>query len=191
MAEKKEKREISVILKSEDRDWHKTEEILPEKNHPVVVRLYNKDIIYGQDENEIYYAEDVKIGYIDDNGEWKISPPFPKYDFSPLSRNDHLLNNTVISHWAKCENGEIEGWKTRFNPIGNCTQLSIRIDKEHEADLYRACLLAANYVARSTKDFGSLNPHQGTRRMYEIFIDIQSCIDNNADIEDGMLKYHE
>ena len=98
----KMKKEVSNVLMNK-RDWHDINKERVPENTPVMVRLYNKSYIYVETENEIYYAEDIKMAkyiknYNSDGGQWAIMGPCPKYDASPLSDQQYNYNSLVISY---------------------------------------------------------------------------------------------
>lgn len=187
---REEKNEISMILQ-ESRKWYDANDVKPEAGECVVIRFENRDKIYGEDENNIMYAEDEKVAqYIRDvddpkKGRWSICPPYPKYDYSPLSQMDQILDGTVVTHWAKLEEGELEGWKTRFDPIGTYTGLEINVAPEDEEVVYHALIIGANALARlyNMKSDDESNP---ARPLYAVLNDMQACIDTNMRIMNGV-----
>lgn len=188
------KTEVSMILQQQ-RDWHDASKELPDANEPVVFRFVNKGKVYAEDDENIIYAEDIKVGRFASNyddpskGVWKIDPPFPKYDFSPLSKNDQLLEGSVVTHWAKVSDEELEGWKTRFDPIGEYHGLSIRVAPEEEELVYRALLRGANAIARmyniGAADVKNDPQQREIYMMYAVLNDLQFCIDTNSHIVNG------
>lgn len=187
------KKEISKILR-ETRDWHNIKDKLPDPGQKVVIRFVNKKFIYNETEDEIYYSEDIKVAtcirdYNDpDNIEkctWSIEPPYPKYDYSPLSNKDKLLDGTVVTHWAIPDDEELEGWMTRFDLIGSYITLHIETDEDNDEDLYRALMWGASFIARSAPEAFN-DPDSKIKKYYEILCDLQNCMDKNIKIENGV-----
>ena len=172
-----EKDEVSLILR-EDRDWEDATTNKPDLNIPVVIRMVNKNIIYNEDNCEVLYAEDMKIGKW--NGEkWNIIPPYPKYDYSPISKFGELNEGTIVSHWAPVAADELEGWNTRFNRIFGYN-LKIEVDPDWEEQVYRALMWGAAYIAKfGGPDFKEDTSTNGLRKMYEVLCDMQACMDSN------------
>jgi len=184
--EQKEKKVVSNIL-TEKRNWHDCKELLPDEGVTVVIRFTNPSIIFGEDENTIYPAEDIKLAkYID--GKFNIAAPFPKYDFSPLSDRDTFKEGTIVTHWAEPEEGEIDGWLNRFGSFHVYKHLSIKVDKFHEKDVYRALLMGASALAR----LYGLDPRnelpenaseelKDLDNLYKTLCDLQAYMDNPKD----------
>lgn len=186
-----EKEEISSIL-SERRLWKDVNEEKPPKDIPVVVRLVNRDKIFNESENQVLYAEDIKIARMSEDETFKIDPPFPKYDFSPLTNKEELYEGTEISHWAFPEEGELEGWYTRYNPIRSYKHLKIEADEETEMDVYRALSFGSSAISRLYR----FNPTMAIPddapedvkelfKFYEILCDLQSYFDNPSAFKSG------
>lgn len=172
-----EKEEVSIIL-NEKRDWNDVNNINPDENIPVVVRLVNKNMIYTENKNEVLYAEDIKIGELN-NGKWSIIPPYPKYDYSPLTKFGELKEGTIVSHWAEVGADELNGWETRFNRI-NDYKLKIEVDPEWEENVYRALMWGAAYIAKfGGPDFA--DEDNELRKLYDILCDMQACIDKGVE----------
>jgi hypothetical protein len=164
------KKEISQILK-EKRNWINTGEEKPETMKPVVMRLCHNTLRLAETATEIHPLEDVKVGIYDlDCGAWKILPPQPKYDFSPLSVGGAVKENVSVTHWAELEEGELEGWKTRFDLIRSYKKLELNIDPEYEKDLYRALLLGAFFINQYSQKAED-------KKLTELLYDLQHCID--------------
>jgi hypothetical protein len=172
-----EKDEVSMIL-NEKRNWIDINTTKPNENTPVVVRMVNKNMIYTENKSEVLYAEDVKIAEWDGE-EWMIIPPYPKYDYSPITKFSELNEGTVVTHWAEVSDDELEDWKNRFNRFSDYN-MKIEIDPEHEEDVYRALMWGAAYIAKfGGPDFANAQPGTGLRKMYETLCDMQACIDSN------------
>ena len=169
---KEDKEEVSLILK-EDRDWSDINN-KPDINIPVVMRIVNKNMIYVENRNEILYAEDIKIGQFDGNN-WHVYPPYPKYDYSPLSQYSELNDGSIVSHWAPVESGELEAWNNRFKRIFDYP-LKIEVDPEHEETVYKALMWGAAYISKfGGPDF--YNEENNLHKMYEVLCDMQAYID--------------
>lgn len=189
--ERSEKRKVSNIL-LEKREWFDANEKKPPIGERVVIRFTNDNIIYGETETEVYYAEDIKVGrYLQsieavngESGRWVIDPPYPKYDYSPLSKKENLLEGSYVTHWAYPEDGELEGWDTRFDMHNKYEKLRIEVDPDQEEDVYRAFMWGASFLSR-TKEFHECPDGKGIRKLYGILCDLQYCIDKNIYIDNG------
>lgn len=144
------KKKISKIL-NEDRGWHNVKDKLPPIDKPVVIRFINPKFVYYETETEIYLAEDYKIAqclrdYNDpDNIEkcsWNIIPPYPKFDYSPMSRKDKLLEGVIVTHWTEASDEDLLSWKSRFNIIDSYLTLKVEIDDDHAEVLYHTLMYA-------------------------------------------------
>ena len=169
-----EKEEISNILK-EEREWVSSDN-KPDIDVPVIIRIVNKNIINNRNHNEVLYAEDMKIGKWD--GEtWSILPPYPKYDYSPLSKFGELNSGTIVSHWAEPLNDEFDSWNTRFGRLTDY-YLNIDVAPEYEEDVYRALMWGAAYVSKfGGKDLALSPPGTGLRLIYDTLCDMQASMD--------------
>ena len=174
--ERSEKQKVSNIL-NENREWFDATKKKPNPGERVVIRFTNEKYIYGEDDKSIYYAEDIKVGryvkaYDDsDTGRFVIDPPFPKYDYSPLSRKENLLEGSVVTHWAYPDDGELEGWDTRFDMFGTYNKLRIEVDPEHEEDVYRALMWGASFISQSDPAQFKENKHgEGIKNYMKFFV---------------------
>lgn len=188
----KVKKEVSNVLMNK-RDWHDINKEKVPENTPVMVRLYNKSYIYVETENEIYYAEDIKMAkyiknYNSDGGQWAIMGPFPKYDASPLSQQDQLINNTIITHWSLATEQEVEDWSHRYEPTFRYKDLRIDVDEELEPMFYKAIMHGAASLARANSK-AMEDPNSPERIMYTILSDIQALFDCNIYFENGEMKH--
>lgn len=190
--DRSKKKKISNVLK-ENREWFDINEKIPNQGERVIIRITNDKYIYGEDDNEIYYAEDIKVAtfaksYNSDECRFIIDPPYPMFDYSPLSRKDRLLEGTVITHWAYPDEGELEGWDTRFDISHEYDKLRIEVDPEHAEDVYRAFMWGASFIAQANaEEFKSAKPGEGIRRLHETLYDLLACMDKNCYIENGKM----
>ena len=182
MSESTKKKIVSNIL-SEKRNWVDATKAKPEPGVQVVMRLYNPMIIFGENETEIYPAEDIKVGtYVRDyddptKGSWHVSPPFPKFDYSPLSTKDRLNEDTTVTHWAEIPEDELEGWNTRFEPIFVYKKLNLEVDDEHAEDVYRALIWGAACIDKLEHG----NPEAA--KLVRILYDLQAIMDSGKEID--------
>lgn len=175
-----EKKEVSIILE-EDRNWIDFNETKPSINIPVVIRMVDKNLIYTESNSEVIYAEDIKIASWDGE-KWTINPPYPRFDYSPLSRFGELNKDTVVTHWAETDLEEFEAWKNRFNRIYDY-DLNIDVDKEYEEDVYRAMMYGAAFISKfGGPDFTDRNGI--LRKMYNVLCDIQAHLDSKSSTEE-------
>lgn len=191
--ERSKKKKVSNIL-LEKREWFDVNEKKPNPGERVVIRFTNENIVYGENDKEVYYAEDIKVGrYLQaiegEGGRWVIDPPYPKYDYSPLSNKENLLEGTYVTHWAYPESDELEGWDTRFDMHNKYQNLRIEIDPEHEEDLYRAIIWTSAFFTRNA-EIRKRYDEKTIDRIYGVLCDLQSCIDNDIYIKNGeKIKY--
>lgn len=184
------KKVVSNIL-LEKRKWIDVKDAVPSPGQLVVVRLLNTKIIYGETDTEIYPAEDIKVAnYAKDYnnpeiGHWHIAAPYPKYDFSPLTSKDKLLDGTVVTHWAELEKGELEGWNTRFDPAFVYKKLILQVDEDHEEDVYRALMWGAAFIDKIERD----NPE--AKKLVRILYDLQSVLDKGEGIDRTDEEYED
>lgn len=172
-----EKDEVSIIL-NENRDWNNVDSAMPDENVPVIIRMIDRSMIYTENRTEVLYAEDMKIAQWDGT-KWTIIPPYPRYDYSPLSKFSELNKGTVVTHWALVDADELHGWNTRFDRI-NPYNLTIEVDPEYEEDVYRALMWGAAFISKfGGPDFTDDKECKGLRKLYNVLCDMQACIDNN------------
>lgn len=169
----------------EDRKWFNTSEKLPDDGQKVVIRLCDPSMSIGKNaKGETVIIEDMKIGiYMDEK--WMIAPPYPKFDYSPLSSGGTINDGAIVTHWAVPEKGteddigEVEAWETRFSITGNYNRFVVEVDERYEQLLYRACSLGAACIRRVYGEDADTLP------MVAMLWDIQALMDQNAKIENG------
>lgn len=193
--ERKEKKVVSRVLQ-EERNWISIKDKLPKIGEHVVIRFVNNSILYGETEEEIYPAEDIKIGQLvrdinnPSKGRFIIDPPFPKYDYSPLTNKEMLGVGTEVTHWAVPFEGELENWAHRLDFNRSYHHLKLEVDPENEEVVYRALLHGSSFIANAGgEEFAKCKPGEGMKMLYEILCDLQTCIDKGVSIDDG--KYYE
>ena len=185
MLEKKfaDKTEDSAILhSSRGFPWYEVAVGYPEENQPVVIRIKNPNRIAYEGKDDYTYVEDVKIASW--NGkEWKIRPPFPKYDMSPCSDHENVIDGCVVTHWAEATEDEIENWDKRFDYLNQYDHLEIKVDKKHHRDVYMALLYGA---AALDKVIHAIDPNSSDRELllndYRILCDLQACMDKEDSV---------
>lgn len=222
------KKEISKILTDTtgDRKWISVKDKLPEPDQRVYIRFQNKQFVYAEDDKSIYYSEDLKLAkcvrdYNDpDNMEkcsWVIEPPYLKYDFSPLSQKDKLLQGSIVTHWSESTEEERDTWDNQDKPFGTYTKLRIEVDDQNEELMYKAIYhgvstlgqylmaiqakfqedinrAAAQGNVKAVHDLkDAMDKEVNEIMMYhELLYDLQRCIDYNMMIEDGVpVKLHD
>lgn len=166
-----DKKVVSQLLK-EKRNWIETEKETPKDIGAVVIRLCHRTAVSGETDTEIYPLEDIKVAkYVDEN--WYILPPHPKYDYSPLSKHEAILNDVDVTHWAVLEEGELIGWTTRLDRIGKYSNIELHVDPENEPHVYRALVYGSAFINKyGTPDI---------KPLANILYDLQHCIDFNND----------
>lgn len=151
------KKEISKLLQ-EDKGWISVDERMPMSGIIVIIRIYNPHYIYHEDKETIYHAEDIKLAQIlsdyndpenKDKMRWSIIPPYPLYDYSPLSKMDQLLDGSIVTHWAEASNKDIEAWRSRFNISDGYLSLRVETDDDHRQLMYRALMYSLGIVGNA------------------------------------------
>ncbi len=188
------KKKLSMILdKNDNREWIDVNNSLPDPNAPVVIRFTNENIIFAEDDENIIFAEDEKVAkrILDINNPdkfiWSILPPWPKYDYSPLSLRDQLIDGTVVTHWSYLQSGELDGWNSRFDPLGDYNHLSIKVSADYEEIVYRSLLYGANMIARSVDGKLDEKSNELYAAMYAVLTDLQYCIDRDVHISNSKI----
>ena len=178
---------IASKILQENRKWFDASKELPRPGQKVVIRMCDPSMELGKTEaGKIIAVEDMKIGVHIDN-KWMIAPPYPKFDYSPLSSGPFINDGAIVTHWAVPEEGvdgdigEVEAWETRFSLAGEYKTLSVKIDEKYEELLYRACSLGAACIR---KIYGE---DKDTLPMIAVLWDIQAIMDQDAEIRDGEL----
>ncbi|MDE6852688.1 MAG: hypothetical protein K2J67_09415 [Lachnospiraceae bacterium] len=190
--DKTNKKAVSIILNDpkSSRTWIDIAERKPEPGIPVVIRIMNESITFAEDDENIIYAEDMKVArrLVDINKgkeSWYIEPPYTKYDYSPLSNRDKLSKGSVVTHWAEASDEEIGWWKSRLRPIGDYNHLSLNISNEYEELMYLAIINGASFIARSVDGDINEEGHERETAMYGVLTDLQFCIDSDSHIHHG------
>lgn len=176
------KKIVSEIL-SEKRQWVDARLSKPDPGVKVVIRMSDPAIIFAETETEILPSEDEKIAEwvrdINDpnNGDWRICPPYPRYDYSPLSQKEQINPDTVVTHWAIPEAEEVEFYESRFNIVNTYKKLNLEVDEQHEADVYRALLWGAAFIQKA-------NPND-PQAMYlaTVLYDLQYILDTRRAVD--------
>lgn len=178
---------IASKILQENRKWFDASKELPKPGQKVVIRMCDPSMELGKTEaGKIIAVEDMKIGVYIDN-KWMVAPPYPKFDYSPLSSGPFINDGAIVTHWAIPEEGvdgdigEVEAWETRFSLAGEYKTLSVKIDEKYEELLYRACSLGAACIR---KIYGE---DKDTLPMIAVLWDIQAIMDQDAEIRDGEL----
>lgn len=151
------KKEISKLLK-EDKGWISIKDKTPEPGVTVIIRIFNPHYIYHEDKNSVYHAEDIKLAtclkdYEDpdnvDKFKWSIIHPYPLFDYSPLSKMDHLEEGSIVTHWAVPTKDDIKGWNSRFDISDGYLSLYVGTDDDHRQLLYRALMYGASMIGNA------------------------------------------
>lgn len=169
----------------EDRKWFNASEKLPDDGQKVVIRLCDPSMSIGKNaKGETVIIEDMKIGmYMD--GKWMIAPPYPKFDYSPLSSGSTINDGAIVTHWAVPEDGveddigEVEAWENRFSITGDYKKFVVDVDERYEQLLYRACSLGAACIRRVYSEDADTLP------LVAMLWDVQALMDQDIKIENG------
>ena len=206
------KKLISNILPGGN--WFDVNDSKPDFGKKVVIRVVSDNLTYYEDDEKIMLAEDQKIGvYLADindssKGEWAIAPPFPKYDYSPLTNREKISDGSKVTHWRELMDGELDSWNVRFSVTGTYDTLKLSIDSEHEEKLYRslthgaaAMRVRANelrYMAHHKQkedknaDVTDMIDEANKLEDFTTYLyDLQAVIDNNIDIDNGQIVHHD
>ena len=191
------KKILSNVLSDVNVKWHKVTENTDNipVGIPLTIRIFNPKIVTNEDDEQVIFAEERRIGVFDENEKWTILAPFPKYNFSSLVDNEgNLTENTVVSHWDVATEKDIDAYMKRLNNLISWKHLNFECDSSQEESVYKALMFTQDvvrqYYALSTS-FGEPDPN--TKTMSELSIallhDLISIIDmghqiHNENIED-------
>ena len=177
---------ISRILE-EKRKWNHVSDSLPEEGQRVVIRMVHNTSVFYEDETKVYPAEDMKIGrYVrvdDGDNYWAVDPPYPKFDYSPLSHKSRLAEGVTVTHWAVPEDGECDAWDNRYNITMPYKDLHISVDPDNEERVYRAIMWGASFLGKALST-GEDSPDE-IKGLWVTICDHQSCFDQGIEIKDG------
>lgn len=173
--------EKSPILE-DGRKWISSAERVPDPEHHVVIRIVNRSKYYAMKEDHIVYAEDEKIGHYA-NERWYIDPPYPRFDYSPLTHNADVLEGSEVSHWAEPEPDELIAYRKRFEPLGTYDYMSIKAGPNTLQLMYHGLIYATTAFSRAYKlgEGGS----DLVNACYGMLCDMQSCLDMNIHFKNG------
>lgn len=186
--------ELSQVL-IEERPWVEVKEgeEIP-ADQPLVVRLVNRNIVYGEDKEKklVLHAEDVAIAiYNKEKDEWNIAPPYLKFDYSPLTNKNKLTEGTLITHYAVPEKDEVSGWGIRLLPSGDYEELKLIVDDKNIENVYRAFAWGAEALHRIYIRSNDPNVTPEEKNMVNGFIqvlhDLQYMIDSNVYYSGGKI----
>lgn len=175
-----DKQKVSGILTSEKSPytWIDVNETMPPVGKPVAIRFVDPNKTYGETFDIILEAEDMKIATVDEKGNWKILPPFPLFDYSPLSNKENINKECTVTHWTEVSDEEMNGWNTRFNPLGRYKLLNIEVDKDHQELVYKSLLWASHFIKNAIEN--NVNPESAPEltQYYNTLADLQCCMDS-------------
>jgi hypothetical protein len=141
----KKKPHRSLILE-EERIWKFVElSQFPEPGKLVVIRIAHKTEVDEFDEY-ISQVEDVKIGSYHPEEGWKVAPPHPVFDFSSLSKEDKIIDDAEVTHWALPEEGEVERWEKRWNPSDLYKTINFTASSNEVEKIFIALHYALGYM---------------------------------------------
>jgi len=181
------KKILSNVLSDVNVKWHKiTEETIsdiPDRT-PLTIRIFNPKIVTNEDDDQIIFAEERRIGIYDkSDSTWKIFEPFPKYNFSLLV-DDHgyLTEDTLVSHWDIATEKDLDDYAKRLDNLITWKHLNFECDHSQEESVYKALMFMQDvirqYYALSTS-FGEPDPNVKTMSELSIGLlhDLISIID--------------
>lgn len=174
------KKKVSGILTAEKSPytWININETPAPVGKPVAIRFMDPNKSYGETFDIIVEAEDMKIATVDENGNWKILPPFPLFDYSPLSNKENINKECTVTHWAEVSDEEMNGWNTRFNPLGKYKLLKLEVDKEHQEIVYKSLLWASHFIKNAIENNSNPESAPELTKYYNILADLQYCMDS-------------
>ena len=180
------KNEASKILEDEIFDWQDITKVDPPENELVMVRIRHKTKLTKDYKTIRQYVEDLKVAsYVNKN--WKIEPPYPKYDFSLCSDRENIKEDCFVTHWAKITEEHIDAWHNRFHPINKYEDIVLKVDKTNEFQVYDA-LLVGGYAISELLRHAKLDP-VSTEKMkaaQTIFYDLQMVIDAGGEVHNAV-----
>lgn len=172
------KRYISKILENSTYLWKDIIKYNPPEDVPLIIRFCDNHVIIHEDVDSIQILEDRKIAKFN-NGKWSIIPPYPKFDFNPLSNKDRILDTATVTHWAEPNQEDINSYIKRFEPKVDWRYLDITAkDEDMELNLYKALLnaqLSMNDKAILYKD--DLERKEKYELYSNILHDLMICLD--------------
>lgn len=171
-----EKLEISHIL-TDNHEWIASNIIQPTIAIPTILRLVNKNDIIYQNNREVRYAEDMKVGQWDGE-KWNILPPYPKYDYSPLSHMSEISEGVEVTHIADITIEELDAWTSRTDRVYDYS-MKIKIDPKYEEDVYHSLMWGSAYISRLINQAATKDEFDRLNKVYEILCDMQACIDQD------------
>lgn len=188
----KEKIMVSKILNIEVANkWHDIEKDgYPKPGERVVIRFYSPSVIVEEKETEVIPLEEAKIakyvvGYHDNTkGRFIIDPPYPLFDYSPLSNKGDINNGCIVSHWRYPSAEEINSWDNRFTVMHKYDKLLFTTDHEHMELAYRSFIWAAAYI-RQFVDGEDANNMVGFLDDLITLMDHGSYIENGFELKEG------
>lgn len=165
---------------NDKRQWIDCNTNKPAINTPVTIRLCHTIKCVKETEIEIYPLEDVKIASYDGT-KWKILPPYPKYDFSPLSCKENIKDDAIVSHWTVTTPNELTWWNERFDLIRSYDKLALSVDSNNEELVYRALLWGGALINQYAPD--------ELKYLSDVLYDLQHCIDINIEGENDKMPW--
>lgn len=135
-------------------DWKYIEEFPPPADKPIIIRICNPNVYnYSDPEsgNE-YILEDMKLArYFPDEDVFRIEPPFPVFDHSPLSKFEEISDGALVTHWDEVSEEDLDGWNHRFDTIHDLEELTFEAP-EGLAEYIYSSLIATSYILDEVND---------------------------------------
>lgn len=172
---KYKKKVLSRILMYEGkRDWVNIEDKKPEFGDVVIIRLCDNTKMVAENDLHVMVLEDMKVAKYTEEG-WKILPPHPLFDYSPLSNKEIVNDDALVTHWAVANEDALKAWECRFKRIREYKHLKIETDDENLELVYRALLHGAHAIAAVCD--GNIDSSEEYRPLYEVLSDLQAYLD--------------
>lgn len=179
-----EKKEVSGILQKGEYNWLDVNESPAPKDKPIAIRFKDVTKSYGETVDTIYVAEDMKIATFDGD-KWHILPPFALYDYSPLSNKENINDGAIVTHWAEIEEKDLEGWNTRFDPIGKYKLLNIEADEDNKELVYKSLLWGASFIRQTIENNNNPESSGDLMKYYQVLSDLQYCMDSGKPLKNA------
>lgn len=174
---RQDKQEIHNIL-NEKRDWQKVEDVKPDEGQLVVIRIVNPDRIAWEDKTRYYLLEDIMVAQLKGDT-WMIEPPFHKYNYSPLTDRGNLKDGTIVTHWAVPDESEVHNWKNRLEYFNEYDELVLKVDPEHEEQVYRSLMWGAAFIEEVYSSTSDKEHREELQQFFRTLKDLQYTIDHN------------
>ena len=174
------KPEVSTVV-DDTSVWNDIFKVNPLTDVPLVVRIRHKTKMKREMVHCKAYLEASTIATYDGN-EWKILPPYHKYDFSPLTDKDKIRENALVTHWRIPSKEELAIWAKQCDAINTYEELEVKVDPYNEINVYDGLVVASAVLyekIESAKDIDETVVAK-IENAYNVLIDLQAAIDKGG-----------